>query len=69
MLQAAYINDEIRHEFEEFAKCEFDIDCSDMMFEQRDDDKKPQYHGDDEDDAFILSAMLYSYVAGRSHHA
>jgi len=59
--------EKMREEFELWAKSEFDIDCSEMSFGVEGNDKREQYHNDeDPDGAITISAMFYAWKASRS---
>lgn len=59
--------DRMREEFESWANSEFDIDCSEMSFGFKGNDKREQYHNDDDPDgAITISAMFYAWKASRA---
>lgn len=59
--------EKMREEFELWAKSEFDIDCSEMSFGVEGNDKREQYHNDeDPDGAITISAMFYAWKASRA---
>jgi hypothetical protein len=59
--------DKMREEFECWAKSQFDIDCYEMSFGVEGNDKREQYHNDDDPDgAITVSAMFYAWKASRA---
>lgn len=59
--------DKMREEFEAWAKDEFDIDCSEMSFGVNENDKREQYHNnDDPNGAITVSAMFCAWKASRA---
>lgn len=59
--------DNMRKEFEVWANREFDINCSEMSFGLDGNDKREQYHNDDDPDgAIIVSAMFYAWKSSRA---